>query len=211
MRSFDRSGWSSSRCCEPWASQSASSVAKLKGGGDRKRLRSAAISRAESRCRRASWPKRGGWRRALRCGRSRPSWQRAVIWVPPASPYGAGSVAAMLKGAAYDLCGARAGPPPTRCLQREECAGLTKDDPSEVSSSERNADELEAENARLRRELDRAREREARLGAILESAADYAIFTIDPAGRSRAGTGAGTSSAGRGRGARHGQPPPLHP
>ena len=73
--------------------------------------------------------------------------------------------------------------PVRRDASREECAGLTKDDPSEASSPERNAGELEAENARLRRELDRAREREARLGAILESAADYAIFTTDPAGR----------------------------
>src|SRR5688572_20587568 len=47
----------------------------------------------------------------------------------------------------------------------------------------RRADELEAENARLRRELDGAREREARLAAILESASDYAILTTDPDGR----------------------------
>ena len=39
------------------------------------------------------------------------------------------------------------------------------------------------EVARLEAALDRAREREARLAAILESAADYAILTVDGAGR----------------------------
>jgi PAS domain S-box-containing protein len=41
---------------------------------------------------------------------------------------------------------------------------------------------LEAEIARLRRVLEAARLREARLEAVLESASDYAIFTIGPDG-----------------------------
>jgi PAS domain S-box-containing protein len=59
---------------------------------------------------------------------------------------------------------------------------LAKKDTSGAGVSERSPRELEAENARLRQELERAREREARLEAVLESAADYAIFTTDPAG-----------------------------
>ena len=39
---------------------------------------------------------------------------------------------------------------------------------------------LEAENARLGRELEAARGDAARFRAVLESAADYAIFTTDP-------------------------------
>jgi PAS domain S-box-containing protein len=42
---------------------------------------------------------------------------------------------------------------------------------------------LEAENARLGRELQTARRDAARFRAMLASAADYAIFTTDPAGR----------------------------
>jgi PAS domain S-box-containing protein len=60
---------------------------------------------------------------------------------------------------------------------------LTKDGSSGPGSPEQAAGELAAENDRLQQELDRAREREAWLGAVLESAADYAIFTTDPAGR----------------------------
>jgi PAS domain S-box-containing protein len=43
--------------------------------------------------------------------------------------------------------------------------------------------ELEAEVARLRRELDASRWDASRCRAILESALDYAILTVDPAGR----------------------------
>jgi PAS domain S-box-containing protein len=43
--------------------------------------------------------------------------------------------------------------------------------------------ELEEENARLRRELEAARNDAARFRAVLESAADYAILTTDPDGR----------------------------
>jgi len=43
--------------------------------------------------------------------------------------------------------------------------------------------ELEEENARLRRELEAARDDAARFRAVLESAADYAILTTDPDGR----------------------------
>jgi PAS domain S-box-containing protein len=43
--------------------------------------------------------------------------------------------------------------------------------------------ELEAENARQRRELEAARSRAALSDAVLESATDYAVFTVDPGGR----------------------------
>src|SRR5688500_4496692 len=72
---------------------------------------------------------------------------------------------------------------PEAFASREGCAGVTKDGPSGAGSPARSHGELAAEITRLQQELDRAREREARLGAILESAADYAIFTTDPAGR----------------------------
>jgi PAS domain S-box-containing protein len=60
---------------------------------------------------------------------------------------------------------------------------LTKKDQGGAETPLRRVAELETENARLRRELDRAREGEARLAAVLESAADYAILTTDHGGR----------------------------
>jgi PAS domain S-box-containing protein len=59
---------------------------------------------------------------------------------------------------------------------------LAKKGTSGPSAPEWGSGGLKAENARLRQELERAREREARLEAVLESASDYAIFTTDPAG-----------------------------
>ena len=60
---------------------------------------------------------------------------------------------------------------------------MAEDEPAEAGPSARTpCGALEEENGRLRRALNEARLREARLEAVLESATDHAIFTIDPDG-----------------------------
>ena len=55
--------------------------------------------------------------------------------------------------------------------------------PDDVGTSRGRLGELEAENARLRRELEAARRQAALSDAVLESATDYAVLTLDPGGQ----------------------------
>ena len=55
--------------------------------------------------------------------------------------------------------------------------------PDDAGASRARLGELEAENARLRRELEAARRQAALSDAVLESATDYAVLTLDPEGR----------------------------